>query len=759
MKRTLRSWVPRLIVSAAAVFFASLCAHAQTTATLSGSVLDPSLAALPRATVRLLDLAGTEINRKLADSQGRFRFENLPAPNYTVEASLTGFQTRTVTAHAGSDVEIVLPLDPVRENIVVTATRTETPTSQIGTNTSVLTENEITPQQKLLVSQLLQSVPGVMIVRTGGFGNVTSVFIRGGESDYNKVLLDGIPLNEPGGVFEFSNIMAEDLERIEVVRGPQSALFGSDAMASVIQLFTHRGKAETRRPHISLAFEAGKFQTLRGRAGVGGQVGKFDYSVNWARLETDNQEPNNAFHNTTLSSNLGLALGKNTTVRLILRGNFGRAGTPGQTAFGRPDRDAFFRKADGYSGFAVHNQTTSQWEQRFTYTFARSRQVSRDLIEDPPFVPTFEGRVAQCPDPVTGIIGPCLFFDFLFDFLNDTRRHHIGYQSDFQAGSGGRAIGKHIFTFAFEWDREQGFIADRLFGEAPTRAERDNFGGTFQHQVVWGRASLSNGLRVEDNASFGRTVVPRSSAAYLLRQGGGMFGTTKLKFNFGLGIKEPTFIESFSPSPFFQGNPQLRPERARSFDFGIEQRFWKDRAKLEVNWFDNRFRELIAFRTVSFSPFRASFFNIARTKAKGAEVIVEVAPGSRLRVFGSYTFLDSEITRSASPFSPVFREGQSLFRRPRHSGSIRLFYNWRGLNITSSAFFVGPRVDSDLVALQPPITENKGYIKWDLAWSYRSSYKVTYLGVVENLLSREYMEALGFPALKLTYRVGARVDF
>jgi outer membrane cobalamin receptor len=117
------------------------------------------------------------------------------------------------------------------------------------------------------------------------------------------------------------------------------------------------------------------------------------------------------------------------------------------------------------------------------------------------------------------------------------------------------------------------------------------------------------------------------------------------------------------------------------------------------------------------------------------------------------------VTRSANPFSPVFQEGRPLFRRPRHSGSLRLFWDWRRLNVTSTTVYVGRRVDSDFAALEPPLLESKSYVKWDLGWTYRSSYRVSYFGVVENLLNRDYMEALGYPALKLTFRAGARVDF
>ncbi|MBI2956413.1 MAG: TonB-dependent receptor [Acidobacteria bacterium] len=742
--------------------FAPLQLLSQDSDAIRGVVLDPNRDALPRVTVRLLDSGGAEVARARTDVQGRFAFTGLQRVGYTVVAELLGFKPHRVAAQTGDHLELVLRLAPVREQVVVTATRTEAPTPQLGASTSVLHQKEIEDRLAWPASDLLRALPGATVARTGGLGTQTALFVRGGESDHNKVLLDGIVLNEPGGFFDFTNLTAENLERIEVVRGPQSALFGSDAMTSVVQLFTRRGRAETPRPQFQLGFEAGNNDTWRGRGGLAGELGRFDYSLQWARLSTDNREPNNTFHNTTLSANLGAALAENTWIRLIARGELGRVGTPGQTAFGRPDSDAFLRRRDADAGFALTNQTASFWQQRLTYSFAKSRQVSRNLFADPPFVPEFEGRRAPFP-----------FFDFPFDFLNDNRRHRLSYQSDWQLGQAGRSTGQHFLTFAFDWDREQGAFGDRLFGQVPAEAERDNFGWVAQHQVLWSRLFLTNGVRVEDNESFGTSVVPRSSVAYLARLGGSYLGSTKLKFNFGLGIKEPTLIESFSPSPFFRGNPNLAPERVRSFDVGIEQRFWQERGKLEVNAFDNRFRDLIAFQTVSFFPsFEGSFFNVTRVKAKGAEVALELAPGWGLRGLGTYTFVDSQVVRidctpleevvslcGARRSDPATGVGRPLLRRPRHSGSLLIFWDWGRLSVISTTVFVGRRTDSDFSALVPPVTSSQGYTRWDLAWTYRASYRVSYFGVVENLLNHDYMEVVGFPALKLTFRAGARVEF
>ncbi len=724
-----------------------LSAHSQVASgTLAGTVLDPNRNPLPRAEVRLVKAAGTEVGRALTDGRGQFRFDGLTETSYTVTAALVGFETVSQTAQPGAALEIVLPVAPVREEVVVTATRTEAPTSQLGASTTVLTGQELETLKTLPLSDALRGVAGTAVVRSGGVGTTTSFFVRGGESDYNKVFLDGVSLNEPGGFFDFTNLMAENLERVEVVRGPQSALFGSDAMASVVQIMTRRGQSETRRPHFSFGGEGGNHDTWRARAGLSGAAGIFDYALHWARFSTDNQEPNNAFHNTSLSTNFGLRLGERTTLRLIGRGELGRTGTPGQTAFGRPDLDSFLRRRDAVAGFTLNNQTTSSWEQRVRYGFTQSRQLSRNLNIDPPFTPSFDGLTAPFP-----------FFDFPFDFLNHTRRHQFGYQSDWRAGRVTQGAALHILTFAFEWEREQGFLGDRLFPGGEVNAQRDNRGWVLQHQLLWGRLYLTSGVRFEDNNSFGTKAVPRLSAAYYLRQRGGALGPTKLKFNLGLGIKEPSLCESFCPGPFAFGNPALRPEQARSVDAGVEQRFWSERGKLEFNWFDNRFRDLIAFEITSFVPFAGTYFNIGRTKAAGAEVVFELAPGAGLRGRGSYTFLDSRVTESGTVFDPVFEEGNRLFRRPKHSGVVQLFWDWRRLRLASTTLFVGRRTDSDFALLG--LTSNKGYTRWDVSGSYRFSDHISYFGIIENLLDREYMEVLGFPALKFSVRAGAQVNF
>ncbi len=688
---------------------------------LTGTVLDPNGAPLPRATVRLLEPGGHLAAETLTDVQGRFRFAGLAPGTYTLEVELTGFVRTTRSVRSGEALELQLEVSPVRESVVVTATRTEAPTSQVGSSVTVLSGELLHARAAIIATDLLRTVPGLAIVQSGPPGAVTSVFARGGESDHNRVFVDGVPVNEPGGFFNFASLTPLNLNRIEVVRGPQSALFGSDALGSTIQLFTEKGTAETQRPRLAFSLEGGTHDARRGAAQIAGELGRFDYSAAAARFLTDNAEANSAFRTTTLSTNVGVTLDERTSLRLIARGNFSTAGTPGQTAFFEPNLDAFFRSRDGIVNLSLRHQTTDRWRQQVTGAYARSRQRSID--------------------PTT-FFGPS-------DFLSDSRRTRLHYQSDVAFSP------TQLFVFAFEWEREFVGIGDLVFPPVP-RADRTVRSAVVQHQALFGRLSVAGGFRIEGNEGFGTEFVPRVSAAYFLRTGGAQFGATKLKFNFGLGVKEPQLFESVTVVP-----RRLEPERVRSFDFGFEQRLARDRAKLELNWFDNRFRDLIAFKILSFSPFSFTYENIGKTKARGAEVVLEAVPFVGLRVLAAYTFLDSQVVESISDFDPVFAEGQRLFRRPKHTGSWTTLWDWRWLNLTSTLVVVSRRTDSDFVGLG--LTSNPGYERWDVAVNLRppqlGGRRVTYFAVVENLLNQRYMEALGFPALKLTLRGGARFEF
>jgi vitamin B12 transporter len=710
---------------------------------LTGRVVDSAGVPVSRAYVRIVDASGKTAEGVFSDADGVFRLQIIDA-SCRVEVALTGFQTASVPC-AAQPIEVRLTLAPLHETVAVSATRTEAPVSQLGASVTVFDAADIERRQSPPVADLLTSSPGVAIARTGGYGSVTSLFVRGGESNYNKVLLDGIPLNEPGGTFNFSNVTSENLERVEIVRGAQSALFGSDAMSSVVQLITRRGRAGTA-PRIDAAIEGGGYATGRASAGVAGGTGRADYSAAAVFYRTDNRADNNAFENTTLSATGGVQLGAGASLRGVARAELGKAGAPGATAFGRADSDAFFKRHDGVGGLTFMQVLTPTFTHRATYALSVSHQASTNLLIDAPYTPQVGASMA-----------PFAFEDFPYDSRANLRRHYATYQADWRPVTAGR-FGDHQITGALDWDGERGTLTDALAG-TDVVARRDNVGWTLQHQALWPRFFLTESVRVEQNDSFGTATVPRVSAAFIARQSSGMIGDTRLKASAGRGIKEPTLTQSYSPSPFFLGNPDLEAERSRSIDAGVDQRFAHDRLRLEATWFDGLFRNIISTKTISFSPFTSQYFNIGETRARGLELGGDAAPAPPLRLRGGYTFMPSRITRSTSPDNVVFAEGQWLFRRPRHSGYAEVALTSGPATISLAGTFTGRRVDSDFSALDPAITSNPGHSVWDLRAAYRISRRLSLTLAGDNLANASYMDPLGYPALGRVFRAGARVAF
>ena len=706
---------------------------------VAGIVVDSSGRPVPRALVQVMTRDGATASSIFTEADGSFHVSTAPA-GCRLQASLSGFQPASVDCRTDAPVKLTLGVAPIAEQIVVSATRTEAPAGQVASAITVFDAAEIERRQEPPLADLLRGAPGTHVVRVGAPGSVTSLFVRAGESNYTKVLLDGIPLNEPGGAFNLSNVTTENLERVEFVRGANSALYGSDAMTGVIQLLTRRGVRP--RPDVRLGVEGGSFSTARASAGVSARAGRFDYSADVAGFSTDNQVANNRFRNTTLSGSGGAALGHGATLRAIGRAERGRTGIPGQSAFGRPDLDAFFRRHDAVWGTSF-DQSAGAFHQRATYGLASSHQASTNLHLDPPYTPTFEGRTA-----------PFEFSDFLYDSRTDLRRHHASYQAD---GTIVAAAGTHVDTALVDWDGERATLRDALAGTS-VPASRNNVGVTLQHQALWPRVFVTAGVRVEHNASFGNATVPRLAVAWYVRKGTEAIGATRISANAGRGIKEPTILQSFSPNPFFLGNPDLLPERARALEAAIEQRFARDRVRLDVVWFDNRYRNIIATRTVSFSPYRSQYFNIGLTSARGAELSADVALVSGFRVKTGYTFTDSKILESTSS-SPVFKAGNWAFRRPRHAGFVDLAWSGGRASIDLSGSLIGRRVDSDFSSLVPAMVSNGRYAQWDLRAMIALTHTLSLTGAIDNLSDSRRMEPLGYPVLGRAIRFGVRARF
>lgn len=708
---------------------------------VNGVVVDASGRPIPRATISVIGRDGRTAAVVFTDGEGAFRIAGAP-DGCRIHAALSGFQPASADCRTDAPIALTLPIAGVAENIVVSATRTEAPSGQVASAVTVFDEAQIERRQAPPLAELLRSAPGTTVVRVGAPGAVTSLFVRAGESNYTKVLLDGIPLNEPGGGFNLSNVTTENLDRVEFVRGANSAVHGSDAMTGVIQLFTRRGR--TPRPEFRLRAEGGSFASTRGSAGLSAKTGRVDYSADLTGFSTDNEIANNQFRNATLSGSAGADLGRGATLRVVARAERGTTGVPGQAAFGRPDRDAFFRRHDSVWGTSF-DQHIGALHHRASYGLAASDQASTNLGIDPPYTPAFEGRTA-----------PFEFSDFPYDTRSKLRRHHASYQVDGTMAS--TRVGTHVATALIDWDGQRATLRDAL-ADVSVPASRNNVGVSLQHQALWSRVFVTGGVRFERNASFGNATTPRVALAWYVHTGDGAIGSTRLSASAGRAIKEPTMLQSFSPNPFFLGNPDLQPERIdRALEAGIEQRFAKDRLRVGASWFDNRYRNIIAPRTISFSPFVSQFFNIGLTTARGAELSADVVLVSGFRAKTGYTFTDSEIVESTST-SAVFRAGNTAFRRPRHSGFVNLAWGGARGSIDLSGALVGGRVDSDFSSLVPAITFNERYTSWDLRASARVTRVFSLTAAIDNLTDSDRMEPLGYPVLGRAFRFGVRARF
>ncbi len=732
---------------------ANPCAHAQTTATLRGTLTDPSGAAVAGAEVSAAPrpASGANVLRTTSGSAGGFSMSLAPG-SYRIRIAHPSFaRVELDVALAAGEVRelpLRLELERLAATVVVSAQAEPIAAQAASPPVNLVTREEIEQRQAISLGPLLATMPGFSLTRLGREGGVTTLFLDGGNSNFTKVLIDGTTVNEPGGSIDFSNFTLDNVEKIEVVHGAESALFGSDAMTGVVQIFTHRGT--TRRPQLTLLAEGGKFSTGRGAAQWSGLADRFDYSAAASYFQTAGQGPNDGFLNRTLSGNFGWRFSDSDALRLTLRNTTSDAGAVGQTLFEPPDLDHHNALHNFSANLSWEFSTGAHWRHRLAGTEAYSRQLFANPKSDFCFTT------------------PPFLCDFPFIARNQFNRAGFAGQSSFLFRHGAATAG-------YQYEVENAFLS-ALSGQ---HARRNNQAGFFDGRLQpLPRLTISGGFRVEANQSFGTRVVPRIGAALALRYGHDFWGATRLRFSYGRGIKEPRLDQSFGSDPCFPGNPALRPERSRTYTAGIEQRLASDRVRISADYFDNRFRDVVSF-TFCFEggpcpiapppdcPFGfGTFFNTDLARARGGNLTFESRLARWLRVTGHYTYDDSRVLRSPNAFDPTQIPGNRLFKRPVHSGSLLLNASFACMNWNLAGYFTGRRTDSDFLSVRfgnacigPCLTSNPGYARFDLAGSYTFRRGFTAFGRIENLFDKRYEDSLGFPAYRRSYRLGMKFIF
>jgi vitamin B12 transporter len=718
------------------LLFVSLAAASATD--LKVKVIDPQSAAVSGAQVSLFS-KGTNTPLKIAASSAEgialfsdMKSAELSSGNYRIQVLAPGFAPQTEDVTARSDViTIQLHVATASETVVVTATRTPVPAGETGASISTLESAQLETMQPIAADDAIRFLPGAVVNTAGQRGGLSSLFVRGGDSTYNKVIVDGVTINEPGGTFDFGTLPLTEANRMEFLRGAQSTLYGSDAMTSVVQVFTRTGSTPT--PEFRFGANGGNFSTANGFASLAGARGRFDYNLFGDQFNTNGTGINNANSDSLEGANAGVALNNEVSLRLHLRHSNSHTGLPGEWSFNGdpllpPDPNEWSQLNSLLGSAELTVAKPSGWQHRFTGFDYLYHYNDVNLYGDPARVSPIYGQI-----------------DFPDHEYDDINRAGFEYQGDYSERTWAHT------TFGYRIENEIGFVGS--FG-AQTPGQRLNQDAYLQQQLTWGRLSAIVGGRFVHSSVFGNTGVPRIALTLLARRGGEILSGTRLRFSYATGFKEPRLEETFAGPPYSVPNTSLKPERVRAFEAGIRQDFYRGKYVFNATYFNNLFHDQINYETVNPTTFVGEYFNVNEAFAQGAEIELQTRLRSRLLLSTVYTYTSTEILSDPAPIDSLYNPGQPLLRRPKHSATMLLSYlgsRW-GSNLSGS--FVGRRPDDDFDGFN--IDHAAGYVRADLGGWYAINSRVTTYVNVENALDRRYNEVVGYPALPVNFRAGLR---
>jgi iron complex outermembrane receptor protein/vitamin B12 transporter len=776
-------------------------AYGQQQSSVVGVVEDPLGARVTGATVTLIGERG-QAGETTSGADGAYAFRNVVPGRYQVLVRAAGFEPLTsepvfVGRGAQASVEVTLQIGPLQQSVVVTAATAEVSQAQTGAPITVLDERTLDALNKPDLLEAIRLVPGAQIVQVGARGATTGLFIRGGNSNFNKVLVDGIPTNDIGGGFDFAQLSTAGVERVEVLRQTNSVMYGSDALAGVVNITTRRGR--TRIPEFDYSADGGNLGTFSTAASLGGAFKRVDYFSSYSRFETDNNVPNNGYSNGTFAARFGAAVGGGTDLSVSVRRIDTEYGSANAFNLYRIADDSSQDKDQTYFSASARSQWTDRLQStlRFGWTNEESLYVN-PTPSGTPFDPFgFGANYLGETVTLTGASGRTVTGQAILDFGGDypqpfasrTMRKIVVGDTTVQVTDAVSISGGGRF------EREEGFAVP----DDPATETRNN-GGLF----VEGRGAFMNrhyislGLGYEHNKVFESAVTPRLSIASYLRQPTATgAGETKLTLNAGSGIKASSVFQGQnSLFALVQGTPAgtgiepVGPERSTSFDVGVEQGFASGRARARVSYFHNTFEDLLEYLSPTILTTRlgvpaeaanatgfGAYVNAASFRAQGIETSGEGQIGN-VRFMASYTYLDAEVTEgfsASTSFNPAFPDiaigafsplvGERPFRRPANSGTLMVSYVRGPGQVTLSGYFAGKRDDSTFLSdpffgnsmLLPNQDLAAAYQKIDLSGSYQIHRRLRGYASIENLLDQDYEAAFGFPALPLTARVGFRV--
>jgi iron complex outermembrane receptor protein/vitamin B12 transporter len=798
-------------------FFFSTCAQA---VIIRGHVTDALGKPVQHGMVRLVE-DGKVVATAYADSKGAFEIRSSDAGRFTLLGAAGGYLPAIgVDFYGGAtdvlEQDVVLASNTVRQDITVSATGIPTPLPQLTSPVSVIPGEAL--EQQLGVVEALRQTPGAFLMQTGQTGGVTSLFMRGGNSTANLVTVDGMPADDVGGTFDFGTVSSTAVGKIEVVRGPDSAMYGTDAGAGVINIETPRGT--TLKPVLNYMGDAGNLYTYRNEASLGGTLKKLDYYGAFSRLDTSNALPLDKYHSSTSAINVGYDFNGNTQMRFTIRNADSVEGVPGAWDFQGVSQNNRQGDQDLYSGVTLENRYKGKWHNLVRYGIARKREQEQEFAAGGTFLPVDPGEFGGSGNvgnvvTIRGANGYTatgqvqLFSGNNYD--QDSNRDQLYYQTDY-------SFSPHfIGLFGFRYDNERGSYNDydpSFDFTEQEKIQRRNFEYNLQFQgEFWNRLFYSAGGALEKNHLYGIAGTPRFGLSYVpVRPSRKVFHGTRFRANAATGVQEPTLalqFESLYTQLLEAGDTadiaayHITPqgaERSRTYDVGVDQNVIGEKLVLKAGYFHNVFNHqlegvdaqaLNQYFGLNINPnvslFEA-YLNSLAYSAQGAEVELVWQPKPHFLFRGGYTYLDARVLQSFSSDAVAANQGAPTenpnlpgiaigalsplvgarpFRRAPNTGYFEAQYTRRRLSLAfsgalasrsdDSTYLQGEDLNGGNTLLLPNHDLDFGYVKLDLNATYALKHGFTYFAQINNLLNDQHIGPIGFPGLPLTFQTGLKL--
>jgi len=790
-------------------------------ASIRGVVTDASGAKVSGATVGLIS-DGKVVSSAVSTSDGSFQITTGSAGRFFLLVSAQSFrQLETPGFYAGrlDDVERNIVLEPewVHESIVVTATGTPIPQSQTGAATNVLGPLDL--DLRLDMVSALRLMPGTFVVQAGQMGAQTSLFVRGGASDANMILVDGTSAGDLGGRFDFGPFSTTAVESAEIYRGPNSNLYGADAASGVVSVTTPHGT--TSFPSFIYRGDAGSFVTSRQELEIAGAHNKIDYLGAYSWLQTQNDLPNDEYHLGTAAGNFGWQPTGSTQLRGSVHYGVAATGVPGTWEFHHLAENATQKDQDLYISGSIANQTTSDFRNTVRYGATRKREQYHQWEQVGSGVFDAYGDSFGELVTITGANGYSVTGRALMDFAGTypqgyqlvSNRDQATYQGDYR-------FTPHLTgLIGFQYENERG-ASPGSFYLSPV--ERNNYDyRAAVHGDFKGRFFYTLGGDLEHYSAFGTQTTPRAGFSFFaLKPRQGIFSGTRILFNYGDAVREPSLTDQFySLYSFLQANggqstidqlniTPLAAPTTRTYEGGVEQAFFSKRLIFRTSFFHNQYGRQIEYVGVNLIPellpnltpeeqneleqflqangaYELSL-NTEAYRAIGVETTVESGIGRSIFLRGGYTYLDAVVQQSftnddmallgpiptyngipVGAVSPLV--GARPFRRAPHTGFFTASYSNKGITGVFSSAYVSRSDDSDFLGgydidggnslLLPNRNLDHGYAKLDLGGSFPLRPWLSAYGQIENLTNNQHIAPIGFVSLPITVRAGIRFQW